>query len=390
MQLQSVSILTDGIYPFVMGGMQKHSYCLAKYFAQKKITVHLYHYLPANKNLSDNEFSVDENKFINHILVEMPESDGFIGHYIRQCFKYSQNIYTKLLTETKTNYIYAQGFTAWALLEKKIIRENFPPIAVNFHGIEPLQHAADLKSNLQKWMLKPFMLSNLKKADYVYSLGGNLTQLLLKNKIEKHRILQQSIGVENTWLTHKNIETNKPLQFVFIGRNERRKGVKELCEAIKLTDSKNIIFNFIGPLTVDDIGNDLMQSHTIILHGAIYNQQKIKEIVESCDVLVCPSFSEGMPTVILEAMSCGLAIIATNVGATNELVDSENGWLINAPNIFEIENAIKNAIKISTENLQKMKHASLEKVKENFLWNAVIEKTILEIEKIISKNLSTD
>ena len=44
---------------------------------------------------------------------------------------------------------------------------------------------------------------------------------------------------------------------------------------------------------------------------------------------MCPSYSEGMPNVIMEAMSRGLAIIATDVGAVSKLVDEENGWLIN-------------------------------------------------------------
>ena len=44
--------------------------------------------------------------------------------------------------------------------------------------------------------------------------------------------------------------------------------------------------------------------------------------------MVCPSYSEGMPNVILEAMARGLAIIATDVGAIAEMVDSTNGILM--------------------------------------------------------------
>ena len=49
---------------------------------------------------------------------------------------------------------------------------------------------------------------------------------------------------------------------------------------------------------------------------------------DSCDILLCPSYSEGMPNVILEAMSRGLAIIATNVGAIRLLVSEDNGVLL--------------------------------------------------------------
>ena len=50
--------------------------------------------------------------------------------------------------------------------------------------------------------------------------------------------------------------------------------------------------------------------------------------MDNCDILICPSYSEGMPNVILEGMSRGLAIITTDVGANELLVSNENGKLI--------------------------------------------------------------
>jgi hypothetical protein len=38
-----IALLTNGIYPFQIGGIQKHSYYLAKYFAKEKVTVDIYH-----------------------------------------------------------------------------------------------------------------------------------------------------------------------------------------------------------------------------------------------------------------------------------------------------------------------------------------------------------
>ena len=53
-----------------------------------------------------------------------------------------------------------------------------------------------------------------------------------------------------------------------------------------------------------------------------------------------PSLSEGMPTVILEAMARGKAVIATDVGAVSELVSEENGVLIQAGSVEELSNAL--------------------------------------------------
>ena len=61
-----IALLTDGIYPYVVGGMQKHSYNLAKYFSQQKIHVDLYHTISPSSHYDINELSVfteDEKKF---------------------------------------------------------------------------------------------------------------------------------------------------------------------------------------------------------------------------------------------------------------------------------------------------------------------------------------
>ena len=46
-----IALITDGIYPYVMGGMQKHSYFLAKYLAKNKIKIDLYHYIDRHHHL---------------------------------------------------------------------------------------------------------------------------------------------------------------------------------------------------------------------------------------------------------------------------------------------------------------------------------------------------
>jgi glycosyltransferase involved in cell wall biosynthesis len=55
---------------------------------------------------------------------------------------------------------------------------------------------------------------------------------------------------------------------------------------------------------------------------------------------MCPSYSEGMPNVILEAMTRGLAIMATDVGAIRLLVSKNNGILLKNCNEILILNAI--------------------------------------------------
>lgn len=104
----------------------------------------------------------------------------------------------------------------------------------------------------------------------------------------------------------------------------------------------------------------------------------------NCDVLVCPSYSEGMPTVIMEGMSSGLAIISTDVGAVNQQVSNQNGWLLSEPTIDLIYASILEAIKISDELLVAKKIKSIELVQKKYIWETVIQRKIAFLKEIIA------
>jgi glycosyltransferase involved in cell wall biosynthesis len=78
-----------------------------------------------------------------------------------------------------------------------------------------------------------------------------------------------------------------------------------------------------------------------------------------------------MPTVILEAMSRGLAIICTDVGANRVMVNEENGWLIDHVSISEISQRLQNVLDLDQRKLNQMGSTSLEKVKQNWGWSKV-------------------
>ena len=59
-----IALLTDGIFPYVIGGMQKHSFYLAKYFIKNKIYIDLYHTNQSQYDISKLEFFSEEIKRI--------------------------------------------------------------------------------------------------------------------------------------------------------------------------------------------------------------------------------------------------------------------------------------------------------------------------------------
>lgn len=373
-----IALLTDGIYPYVIGGMQKHSYYLAKYFAKNKIYVDVF-YCQKNLNVL-NPFTNEELDYITLYKLEFPKLDIFPGHYIRESYKYSCTIFNCIkLNLNEYDFIYAQGFAGWNLIEQKQKGIKCPPIGTHFHGLNMFQSTSSFKEKIaQLFFLKPvkYILNN---SDIVFSLGGKLTSIITKNIHDQYKISTIPIGIEENWIIGNSFSNSKIRNFTFVGRYERLKGIEELSLVLKkICQTHNFKFHFIGPIP----NNKMINSDKIIYHGLVLKESLISKLLHDSDFLVCPSFSEGMPTVILEAMASGCAIIATDVGAVSEQVQG-NGWLLPYPNVNLLETAMIEAITIDDDSLLEMKKKSIALVKEKFLWSNVIIKNIRAIENIL-------
>lgn len=368
-----VAIFTNGIWPYVIGGMQKHSYFLCKHLAKNEIEVLLVH---TAKKLSDDVtsltcFTSEELRYIRSIAIEMPRVPKFPGHYIYQSYLYSKKIFETLSGFPKVDFIVAKGMTGWYFLNNKT--NDSPPVGVNIHGYEFMQRKADFKSKLESLMLRwPLTVVN-RKADYVFSYGGKITDYVRKLNVPEDRILEVPSAIEKEWMTTNIKPVEEKRRFVFVGRFERRKGINELHTAItRLYKRHAFEFHFVGP-----IPPSMQLSYPgIIYHGAINDKQHMKEILNQAHVLVCASYAEGMPNVILEGMANGCAIIATDAGAVSLLVNEHTGWLIPVADDEALGNALEKAITINSKALEQKRQAAFKHVMSNFLWEDVIKKVI--------------
>jgi glycosyltransferase involved in cell wall biosynthesis len=366
-----IALLTDGIFPYVIGGMQKHSYQLAKQLAQQNHTVYLFHCNESKYDISKLEyFSEEEKKNIRSFVIPFPHKNYFPFHYISESKLYSIHIYKALLPfMPEIDFIIAKGFTAWSLLENK--KTDYPPIAVHFHGLEMFQYIPTLKSRISAMFLRIAVKKNLDRTDYAISYGGKISYLLA-GLVPKKKIWEIPSSIEPSWLKETVTPMGDKLRFVFVGRFERRKGIQELNIAIKqLLPDGNFSFDFIGDIPEEHkIASPLLR-----YHGKLSSEKAVQEILSKADVLVSPSFAEGMPVTIMEAMAQGLAIIATDVGSVSTLVNESNGWLIPSPEPKQIVEAMRNAIQ-SKDSLVTKKENSIKKIKENFLSETVTNKLI--------------
>ncbi|GAA6174015.1 hypothetical protein NBRC116592_36850 [Colwellia sp. KU-HH00111] len=136
---------------------------------------------------------------------------------------------------------------------------------------------------------------------------------------------------------------------IFIGNIIKTKGVYELLNAAKIMvkSGKEFHLHMVGNgPEIDNIkaiitSNNLQQNLTI--HGTV-NHHQVVDLLQKCHALILPSYQEGVPNVIMEALACGVPVVATKVGGIPEVVNDNNGVLINHYNEADIVKGIEKCL----------------------------------------------
>ncbi|MCC9166157.1 glycosyltransferase family 4 protein [Pontibacter harenae] len=133
----------------------------------------------------------------------------------------------------------------------------------------------------------------------------------------------------------KDNHNNKRIIFLFLGRVGKRKGIYDLIDVISSLAKLNTppFEVWIGGDGEIDILEKIIAKeglHQLVKYLGWVTGEKKREVLAKADVYVLPSYNEGLPVSILEAMNYELPIISTNVGGISELVKPhKNGFLIN-------------------------------------------------------------
>jgi glycosyltransferase involved in cell wall biosynthesis len=378
-----IAVLTDGITPYVTGGMQRHSYHLVKNFLRKGVKITLVHCVYGDDSFPVKEkvyelFEADSDS-LEIFTLRFPSKANVPGHYLRESYRYSCDIYELLKDRWgKFDFIYCKGFTSWCLLEHKKKGKHMAPVGVKFHGYEMFQKNKNLKGKIEQFMLRPAVVFINRHADAVFSYGGEINAIIEKIGVDPENIVTIGSGIDDAWLVDEPKEENGKRRFLFIGRNEKRKGLDDLKALDDLIASLPVEFHFVGPIPK----LKRIKSPNCVYHGEVKDSEQLKEILDLAQVLVAPSHSEGMPNVILEGMSRGLAVLATSVGAVPRMISDENGMLIPPHDRSALAHALTALAEMDAEELMILRRKSLSLVKENFLWSAIAEKNLDAIEKI--------
>ncbi len=350
--------VTDGIFPHAIGGMQRHSACLIEALAQSgQLDMTVIH--PHDRQIFAALPGVKE--------IQIPFD--FNGFYIRRCYEYSKETH-KVISDHPGALVYAQGFSVLHGIHKTGKR-----VIINQHGLEPFQSLtlAERYKTLPMRMMERYQFRHAAK---VVSLGGKLTGILHKNVPDPHRKVVVLPNAVNPGSKPARNFDKERLQLLFVGRFAFNKGINLLMEAVKQLNNEGyknrLQFNLVGKGPLYEQYTREYNFDNVNFIG-FADDDRLTELYRENDLFVFPTRFEGMPTVVLEAMAAAMPVIVSDTGATAELVNSDNGFLIETGNIRSLKWAIQKFYQSSPQERLTQSENSYKKVNEKFTWQKVAQ-----------------
>lgn len=364
-----VALCTDGVFPHALGGMQRHSRLLSEHLARRgdlKLTVLHPHPLPV----------FDPALGIHEVQVRDIDTSRF---YLRELWDYSARVGDELV-RLQPDVIFSQGFSVWQGIERFSDR-----LIVHPHGLEMFQGM----STKERIMGLPFRMAvryMARRSARVISLGGLLTpilQHLVADSKGQVAVLPNAVELPATPASYPSSEG--ALKLFFVGRFAFNKGIDVLMavakrlEAEGLADRVRFELAGAGPLLAQYEAQGLPSN--VHLLGKVSDEQLFQGY-RDCHALLLPTRFEGMPTVVLEAMAQARPILVSDVGATAEMVDASNGYLLPKGDVDALYAALRDLLERGSEQREAMGLRSYAKVAERFAWPAVTTSTVALLREV--------
>ena len=212
----------------------------------------------------------------------------------------------------------------------------------------------------------------IKHADFVVAISSfgksQIFRWIPHDQWDKVEIVH--CGLENAFHDIDAQPARQNRKLVCVGRLDEQKGQLLLVEAaVKLADEGEdfqLVLVGDGPMRADI--EALIENHNIgskITITGWVSSDRVREELLDCTALVLPSFAEGLPVVIMEAMALGRPVVTTYIAGIPELViPGENGWLIPAGSLGSLIAAMREVLHASDEDIQTMGEHARQRVIE--------------------------
>ena len=224
--------------------------------------------------------------------------------------------------------------------------------------------------DMVKGKIANFFLKKLAKNTNVNLVLNKNSEIYLKKISKKDSIIIPNfISKENFKKLSEGRVLNKNIKRVlYTGHLLKTKGCDEILEVAK----KFLHIKFILVGNIKEEYRNKKKSSNVEFLGEL-NQEEVFSELKKADLYLFPTYTEGFPNALLEAMSSGLPIITTSVGAIPDMIEDSGGIMVNVKSIRDIEIALEK-LELEFEKRNEMKEFNFKKVKAKYLQEKVLKK----------------
>jgi len=381
-------------YPPHVGGLESHSAEFNYHLAKKGYQITVFTpQLPKNTPLQEIKDNIEIIRFpAFEIVPNYPLPRFWSLKFWKLFISLFKKDFDIVISRTR---FFLSSFIALIFAKTKKI-----PLLHIEHGSDFAQSGGKFVTFVAKIYDYTFGKIILKSADKVIAISQEVASFcnqLAKRKNTCQTVIHRGINIETIDRVPPSQDLRKKYSnkiiITFVGRIIDGKGIKDLIKAIQaITTSrqinKKIICLIIGSGPQEKSLQKIIQENYLNKYIKLLGSKKHNEVIailKSSDIFVNPSYTEGLPTSVLEAATCGKAIIATDVGGTNQIItNNKSGYLIQPKNVTSLTEKllilINNPAKIKLFGQNAHNH-----IKQNFSWKKSIEKYEKEFKELLAK-----
>lgn len=217
-------------------------------------------------------------------------------------------------------------------------------------------------------------------ADLILTVSEFEKNLILKSGLKPKRIEVLPNGVllkefeQKRPNPFKNFDLKEKKIILFVGRLNFNKGLDTLIKAV--CSNPSLVLFLIGPNVGEkenlvNLAEELKISDRVFFLGSL-ERAEIVGAYQHADIFCLPSTNEAFGLVLIEAMASHLPVVASNIGATEEIVENKKEGLLFKVNDPDDLLEKVNRILVSSELGKKLSQNAFEKVKREYDWEKII------------------
>lgn len=285
-------------------------------------------------------------------------------------------------------------------LVSAVARKRFPSIPMVTSC-----HSTDLRQFLQLPHLRDKVLDGCQKIDRVLALSGEQADKIQQlYSVASRRIDIVGGGYDENVFAMQQKGKSAQVQMLYAGKLSFAKGVDVLLRTVQSLGGAGVHLHLAGSGTGEEgqycLESAAKEDALVTVHGTL-SQRDLARLMQSCHFFILPSFYEGLPLVLLEALASGCRIITTDLPGCKELLGNANADLVHfiklpamknidrpePEDLPVIETLLREAITSMTARVlvsPSPNPKDIETVTAEFSWRAVFRKIDQAYNKAIS------